>query len=179
MTAVNDRTALRVEIVVPHRDRAITGARAQRSERVCRGPPPVIPKITCGGYRRGMKRITYAGGSILTGDDVAGALLEYVTTHSLGDESVAVDIRVLELDGTTRTHTLVLGPATELDVADVPEETLEGEVELFPLPIFPPGRVLAVEEPSAEAEAEAEAHAADFNRAVDEIDEGADRGFDP
>jgi hypothetical protein len=36
-----------------------------------------------------------------------------------------------------------------------------------------------VEEPSAEAEAEAEAHAADFNRAVDEIDEGADRGFDP
>ena len=125
-----------------------------------------------------MKRITYAGGSILTGDDVAEALLDYVTTHSLGDESVAVEISVLELDGRTRTHTLVLGPATDLDVADVAEETLEGEVELFPLPVFPPGRVLEVAEPSAAAEAEAEIHAADFNRAVEEIDEGADRGYD-
>jgi hypothetical protein len=125
-----------------------------------------------------MKRITYAGGSILTGDDVAEALLDYVTAHSLGEENVAVDIRVLELDGTTRTHTLVLGPATQLDVADVAEETLEGEALLFPLPIFPPGRILAVEVPSAESEAAAESHAADFNRAVDEIDEGADRGYD-
>ena len=121
-----------------------------------------------------MKRISYAGGSILTGDEVAEALLDYVTEHSIGDESVAVDIRVLELDGTTRTHTLVLGPATELDVADVAEETLEGEVLLFPLPVFPPGRILAVEAPSAESEAEAEVHAADFNRAVDEIDRGQD-----
>lgn len=121
-----------------------------------------------------MKRITYAGGSILTGDDVAEALLDYVTEHSRGKESVAVEILVRELDGTTRTHTLVLGPATELDVADVAEETLEGEIELFPLPIFPPGRVLAVAVPSAESEAEAEVHAADFNRAVDEIDRGQD-----
>ncbi|MGY4858797.1 hypothetical protein [Cryobacterium sp. AP23] len=125
-----------------------------------------------------MKRITYAGGSILTGDDVAEALLDYVTEHSRGEDSVAVDIVVRELDGTTRTHTLVLGPATELDVADVAEETLEGEGELFPLPIFPPGRILAVEVPSAESEAEAEAHAADFNRAVNEIDAGADQGYD-
>ena len=122
-----------------------------------------------------MKRIPYAGGSILTGDDIAEALLDYVVEHSSGEESVAVDIRVLELDGTTRTHTLVLGPATELDVADVPGESQEGELELFPLPIFPPGRILAVEEPSAEAEAEAEFHAADFNRAVADIEQGADR----
>ncbi|WP_120338674.1 hypothetical protein [Cryobacterium soli] len=120
-----------------------------------------------------MKRISYAGGSILTGDDVAQALLDYVTEHSRGDASVAVNIRVQESDGTTRTHTLVLGPATELDVADVAEETLAGELELFPLPVFPAGRVLAVEEPSAEREAEAEMHAEEFNRAVEEIDQGA------
>ena len=120
-----------------------------------------------------MKRISYAGGSILTGDDVAQALLDYVTEHSRGDENVAVNIRVQEQDGTTRTHTLVLGPATELDVADVAEETLAGELELFPLPVFPAGRVLAVEEPSAEGEAEAEMHAEEFNRAVEEIDQGA------
>jgi hypothetical protein len=125
-----------------------------------------------------MKRITYAGGSILTGDDVAAALLGYVTEHSRGEESVAVNILVRELDGSTRTHTLVLGPATELDVADVAEETLEGEEDLFPLPVFPPGRILAVEAPSAESEAEAEAHAADFNRAVDGINGGADGGYD-
>jgi len=119
-----------------------------------------------------MKRITYAGGSILTGDDIAEALLHYVTEHSRGDSSVAVDIRVLEPDGTTRTHTLVLGPATELDVADVAEATLEGELELFPMPVFPPGRVLAVEEPSAEAEAQAEINAENFNRAVENIDSG-------
>jgi hypothetical protein len=127
-----------------------------------------------------MKRISYAGGSILTGDDVAQALLDYVTAHSRGEASVAVDILVQEADGTTRTHTLVLGPATELDVADVAEESLAGELELFPLPVFPKGRVLAVEEPSAEGEAEAEMHAQEFNRAVDEIDEGADHGhYDP
>jgi hypothetical protein len=121
-----------------------------------------------------MKLITYAGGTILTGDDVAEALLGYVTAHSRGEESIAVDIKVLEADGTTRTHTLVLGPATELDVADVAEESLEGEIALFPLPVFPPARILAVEEPSAETEAEAERHATDFNEAVEEIDQGTD-----
>ena len=125
-----------------------------------------------------MKLITYAGGTILTGDDVAEALLGYVTAHSRGDESVAVDIKVRERDGSTRTHTLVLGPATELDVADVAEDTLAGEIALFPLPVFPPGRILAVQEPSAETEAEAELHAADFNEAVEEIDQGTDGRFD-
>lgn len=125
-----------------------------------------------------MKLITYAGGTILTGDDVAEALLNYVTAHSRGEESVAVHIRVLEPDGSTRTHTLVLGPATELDVADVAEESLEGEIALFPLPVFPPGHILAVEEPSAEAEAEAEEHAADFNEAVEQIDQGTDGLYD-
>ncbi|WP_130176223.1 hypothetical protein [Cryobacterium sp. SO1] len=121
-----------------------------------------------------MKLITYAGGTILTGDHVAEALLGYVTAHSRGEESIAVDIKVLESDGSTRTHTLVLGPATELDVADVAEESLAGEIELFPLPVFPPARVLAVEESSAQTEAEAELHDADFNEAVEEIDQGSD-----
>ena len=124
-----------------------------------------------------MKLITYAGGTILTGDDVAEALLDYVTAHSRGDESIAVDIQVLEPDGSTRTHTLVLGPATELDVADVAEDTLAGEIALFPLPVFPPSHILAVKEPSAETEAEAEVHAAEFNRAVEEIDQGTDGLF--
>jgi len=124
-----------------------------------------------------MKLITYAGGTILTGDDVAEALLDYVTAHSQGDESVAVDIQVLEPDGSTRTHTLVLGPATELDVADVAEDTLAGEIALFPLPVFPPSHILAVKEPSPETEAEAEVHAAEFNRAVEEIDQGTDGLF--
>lgn len=121
-----------------------------------------------------MKLITYAGGTILTGDDVAEALLGFVTAHSRREESIAVDIKALEPDGSTRTHTLVLGPATELDVADVAEESLAGESELFPLPVFPPARVLAVEESSAQTEAEAELHDADFNEAVEEIDQGSD-----
>lgn len=126
-----------------------------------------------------MKLITYAGGTILTGDHVAEALLSYVTEHSRGQESVAVEIRVLEPDGSTRTHTLVLGPATELNVADVAEETLAEEIALFPLPVFPPARILAVNDPTAEDEAEAEFHAADFNRAVEGIDEDSSRDYDP
>ena len=125
-----------------------------------------------------MKLITYAGGTILTGDDVAEALLDYVTAHSQGEESVAVDVQVLEPDGSTRTHTLVLAPATELDVADVAEESLADEILLFPPPVFPPSRILAVVEPSAEAEAEAERHAEDFNQAVEEIDQGPDMRLD-
>lgn len=125
-----------------------------------------------------MKLITYAGGTILTGDHVAEALLDYVTAHSGGEESVAVEIKVLEHDGSTRSHTLVLGPATELNVADVAEASLADEIALFPLPVFPPAHILAVEEPSEAAEAEAGLHAAEFNRAVEGIDQGPDRGYE-
>jgi len=125
-----------------------------------------------------MKLITYAGGTLLTGDDVAEALLGYVTAHSQGEESIAVEIMVREPDGSTRAHTLVLGPATELNVADVADESLDGESALFPVPVLPPVHTVAAQEPSAETEAEAERHASAFNQAVEEIDQGSDGRYD-
>ena len=116
-----------------------------------------------------MKRISYAGGSIITGSAVAEALLEFATNVASDANSVAVDIPVLESDGETTTHTILLGPSTQFDVSDVDLLSAEEEVRLFPVPELPTnGVVAAAAEPSAEADEDADA----FNRAVAHIENG-------
>lgn len=115
-----------------------------------------------------MKRITYGGGSIITGSAVTEALLEYATNIASDAGSVAVDVPVLESDGKTTTHTLLLGPGMQFDVSDVEHLSAEEEARLFPVPDLPAIGVVAVDEPSAHAEKDADA----FNRAVAYIDNG-------
>lgn len=119
-----------------------------------------------------MKRISYAGGSIVTGSAVTEALLEFATHIASDATSVAVDIPVLESDGTTSTHTILLGPSTQFDVSDVDllsEE--EEEARMFPVPDLPTNGIVAAAKPSAQAEEDADA----FNRAVAHIDNDLDQ----
>lgn len=115
-----------------------------------------------------MKRISYAGGSIITGSAVAEALLEFTTKVASDATSVAVDIPVLESDGETTTHTILLGPSTQFDVSDVDLLSAEEEARLFPVPELPTNGVVAAAKPSAQADEDADA----FNRAVAHIENG-------
>jgi hypothetical protein len=115
-----------------------------------------------------MKRITYSGGSIVTGNAITAALLDYTTTVADAENSVTVDVTVLEENGETSVHTLLLSPASQFDVADVGGISEEEEARRFPVPEMPQIGISGVVETSKDA-----GHTAtDFDNVMGEIDEG-------
>jgi hypothetical protein len=84
-----------------------------------------------------MKRITYSGGSLVTGNAITAALLDYTTTVADAESSVTVDITVLEDNGDTSIHTLLLSPASQFDVADAGGIPEDQEADRFPVPVLP------------------------------------------
>ena len=115
-----------------------------------------------------MKRITYSGGSIVTGNAITAALLEYTTTVADAENSVTVDIPVLEENGETSVHTLLLSPASQFDVADVGGISAREEARRFPVPEMP----LVGISGGVESDGEAAKTAKDFDSMMNEIDEG-------
>lgn len=115
-----------------------------------------------------MKRITFSGGSIVTGNAITAALLDYTTTVSDAENSVTVDITVLEENGETSVHTLLLSPASQFDVADVGGISEEEGARRFPVPEMPRIGISANTERNGNAARTAE----DFNLVMREIDEG-------
>jgi hypothetical protein len=115
-----------------------------------------------------MKRITYSGGSIVTGNAITAALLEYTTTVADAENSVTVDITVLEENGETSVHTLLLSPASQFDVADVGGMTDVEEAERFPVPVMPQVGISG----TVETTDDARSTAADINDIMREIDDG-------
>ena len=117
-----------------------------------------------------MKRITYAGGTVETGDAVADALLDYVTTVPQNETNISVDIPVRETDGRIATHTVILGPATQLDVSDVDSSGPADEAKHFPVPELGQPAEVAQSEPPEDAAQEAR----DFDKAVADIEGNLD-----
>jgi hypothetical protein len=115
-----------------------------------------------------MKRITYSGGSIVTGNAITAALLEYTTTVADAENSVTVDIAVLEENGETSVHTLLLSPASQFDVTDVGGLTAEEEARRFPVPEMPQVGIIG----NVETNGDAGRTADDLNSILDEIDNG-------
>lgn len=115
-----------------------------------------------------MKRITYSGGSIVTGNAITAALLDYTTTVADAENSVTVDITVLEENGETSVHTLLLNPASQFDVADVGGMTAEEEARRFPVPEMPQVGISG----GVETTGDARRTAADINDIMREIDDG-------
>ena len=114
----------------------------------------------------GMKRITYGGGSIVTGNAITAALLDYTTSVADAENSVTVDITVLEENGETSVHTLLLSPASQFDVADVGGISEAEEAARFPVPVMPQIGIVGVVESSADRADAAE----DFDLVMREID---------
>jgi hypothetical protein len=85
-----------------------------------------------------MKQITYNGEPLVTGTQVSDALVHYVTHVAATATAVAIDIPVLESNGTVQKHTLILSVATQLKVVDVDGSTADEDGDQFPVPEFPP-----------------------------------------
>jgi len=115
-----------------------------------------------------MKRITYSGGSIVTGNAITAALLHYTTTVADAENSVTVDITVLEENGETSVHTLLLSPASQFDVADVGGITADEEAKRFPVPAMPQVGIQGKVETNADAGQTAD----DLDLIMREIDNG-------
>ncbi|WP_213817037.1 hypothetical protein [Glaciihabitans sp. dw_435] len=115
-----------------------------------------------------MKRITFSSWSIVTGDAITAALLEYTTTVADAETSVTVNLPVLEEDGQTSEHTLLLGPASQFDVFDVDGIGEEEEARRFPLPVFPQIGINGLVESNGDAGRTAN----DFDQMMSEIDNG-------
>ncbi|WP_426515537.1 hypothetical protein ACPPVQ_13095 [Diaminobutyricibacter sp. McL0618] len=61
-----------------------------------------------------MHRVQYAGGSVLTGDVIAAALLEYAAALARNSSSATVEIPVRETDGERGIAQVLIGPASQL-----------------------------------------------------------------
>jgi hypothetical protein len=114
-----------------------------------------------------MKRITFSGGSLVTGNAITAALLDYTTTVADAENSVTVDITVLEENGETSVHTLLLSPASQFDVADVGGISPEEEARRFPVPVMPQVGISG----SVETTDDAAQTADDVNLIMDENDQ--------
>ena len=103
-----------------------------------------------------MKRVTHAGGSIVTGSAVADALLDYATQIDRWAKSVAVEIPVLEDDGTVNVHTILLGSASVLVTSEIDGPVDVAEEGRFPMPVFPALGAVAVPMSQTEADTSTE-----------------------
>lgn len=74
-----------------------------------------------------MHRVHYAGGSVLTGDAIAGALLEYAAALARKSSSATVEIPVREPDGNRGIAQVLIGPASQLVSTHEQSETNEIE----------------------------------------------------
>src|SRR4051794_5913650 len=76
-----------------------------------------------------MDRIHYAGDSILTGTEIARALLEYAQALALAGTSATVDIPVVnEQDGSIGRSELLIGPASQL-ISDTEESPYDDAID--------------------------------------------------
>jgi hypothetical protein len=72
-----------------------------------------------------MRRVYYSSGSMLTGDSIALALLEYAEALTKDGRADIVEIPVVLPSGQAGTATLLIGPASQL--ASVTEESAAAE----------------------------------------------------
>jgi hypothetical protein len=69
-----------------------------------------------------MKLIIYAGSRLMTGDEVAGAVLDYCAALADADTAETVEIPILMDDGEPSKATLLVGPASQIVAQDVTSE---------------------------------------------------------
>lgn len=108
---------------------------------------------------------------MITGNAIAAALLEYTTLISEAETSVTVEITVLEENGKTSIHTLLLSSAAQFNVSEICETdgmTEEDEKLRFPVPRMPEVGISG----KVESNGDARATAKEFNTMMGDIDDG-------
>ncbi len=61
-----------------------------------------------------MKRVLYAGGSFLTGDGIADALLDYAAELANAGKAAKVEVPALDLEQRPERVLLLIGPSSQL-----------------------------------------------------------------
>lgn len=76
-----------------------------------------------------MKTIVYAGGELMTGDDIATALLDYAQALAEAQTADTVEIPVRDADGFVSRATILIGPASQIMLKEVEsgDELIDGE----------------------------------------------------
>ncbi len=96
-----------------------------------------------------MKRVTFAGGSLLTGNTAARALLDFAAKAISGNTGVTVELPALDENGSVSIHSLLVGPGIQIQLADVDGDASEAEEDArFPVPQFPDLDPVAVVNPT-------------------------------
>lgn len=72
-----------------------------------------------------MKHIRYDSTTILVGDDVADAVIEYAAALAGGDRADTVEVPAVAEDGTMTTTKVLIGPSSEIVIEDADEDELE------------------------------------------------------
>ncbi len=72
-----------------------------------------------------MRRIRYAGDSVVTGDDIASVVIEYSEALAKANTAASIDIPVRIGQGDIGTATLLVGPASQLISVPEPDDTAE------------------------------------------------------
>lgn len=78
-----------------------------------------------------MHRVHYAGGSVLTGDAIAAALLEYAAALARNASSATVEVPVREENGRRGVAEVLIGPASQLvstHEPDLDDDALDDEI---------------------------------------------------
>jgi hypothetical protein len=70
-----------------------------------------------------VKRIHYVEDHVVTGDDIAEAVVEYARALALRGRSDSVDMPGVDVDGEVRRFRLLLGPASQMLVSHRPSWT--------------------------------------------------------
>jgi hypothetical protein len=91
-----------------------------------------------------MMRLEYAGGTLITGDEIADAIVRYAAALGVANTAVAIDVPGVTADGVSGTFQILIGPASQIMVepTDEPGEIrddefvthLNAEIELLQRP---------------------------------------------
>ena len=74
-----------------------------------------------------MKRIHYADEYLVTGDEIAAAVVEYARALAMQNKSDMVDLPGMDRGGVHQRFQILLGPASQMLVSE--EQTDEAEIE--------------------------------------------------
>lgn len=74
-----------------------------------------------------MKYIRYDAVTIMTGDEIADAVVEYAAMLGANGRTDTVEVPTFDEHGARTTATLLLGPASELVLEHAPDDELEPE----------------------------------------------------
>lgn len=114
--------------------------------------PDVATPLTNAQTRRNvarMKRILYAGGSFLTGDSIADAVLDYAAELANAGKAAKIDVPALDLEQRPERVLLVIGPSSQL-MAEPVSLGQEIDDEAFRLQLVLKTRVLQSKSGTAE-----------------------------